>query len=64
MNITLGGITPPVGVLLFVVSGIWRIKMTEIIGEIWPFIFLQYAVLFICMLFPQIVLFLPKLVGY
>jgi C4-dicarboxylate transporter DctM subunit len=64
MNITLGGITPPVGVLLFVASGIWRINMTEIIREIWPFIILQYAVLFICMLFPQIVLFLPKLVGY
>jgi C4-dicarboxylate transporter DctM subunit len=64
MNITLGGITPPVGVLLFVASGIWRIKMTEIIREIWPFIFLQYGVLFICMLFPQLVLFLPKLVGY
>lgn len=64
MNITLGGITPPVGVLLFVASGIWRIRMTEIIREIWPFIFLQYGVLFMCMLFPQIVLFLPKLIGY
>jgi C4-dicarboxylate transporter DctM subunit len=64
MNITLGGITPPVGILLFVASGIWRISMTEIVKEVWPFIILQYAVLFVCMLFPQIVLFLPKLFGY
>lgn len=64
MNITLGGITPPVGVLLFVASGIWRVSILEIIKEIWPFIILQYGVLFLCMLFPQIVLFLPKLVGY
>jgi tripartite ATP-independent transporter DctM subunit len=64
MNITLGGITPPVGVLLFVAAGIWRINMMEIIREVWPFIILQYGVLFVCMLFPQIVLFLPKLVGY
>jgi TRAP-type transport system large permease protein len=64
MNITLGGITPPVGILLFVASGIWRISMTDIVKEIWPFIILQYAVLFVCMLFPQIVLFLPRLLGY
>lgn len=64
MNITLGGITPPVGILLFVVSGIWRVNMVQIIRAIWPFILLQYAVLIICMLFPQIVLFLPKLVGF
>lgn len=64
MNITLGGITPPVGVLLFVASGIWRINIAEIIREVWPFVIVQYAVLFVCMLFPPIVLFLPRLVGY
>jgi len=64
MNITLGSITPPVGVLLFVASGIWRINIVDIIREVWPFIIVQYAVLFICMLFPPIVLVLPKLVGY
>lgn len=64
MNITLGGITPPVGILLIITSGIWRIKMMEIIREIWPFIIMQYAVLFLCMLFPQIVLILPKLAGF
>src|SRR5699024_9526715 len=31
MNITIGGITPPVGILLIVTSGIWRIKVTDII---------------------------------
>jgi tripartite ATP-independent transporter DctM subunit len=64
MNITLGGITPPVGVLLFVASGIWRVRMAEIVREIWPFIIIQYGVLFVCMLFPDIVLFLPRLLGY
>ena len=29
INITLGGITPPVGVQLFVASGIWRVSMGE-----------------------------------
>jgi tripartite ATP-independent transporter DctM subunit len=64
MNITLGSITPPVGVLLFVASGIWRVNILEIIREVWPFILVQYGVLILCLLFPQAVLFLPKLVGY
>lgn len=64
MNITIGGITPPVGILLIVTSGIWRIKVTDIIREITPFIMLQYGLLFIFMLFPDLILFLPRLVGY
>ncbi|WP_269495820.1 TRAP transporter large permease [Castellaniella sp. S9] len=64
MNITIGGITPPVGILLIVTSGIWRIKVTEIIREATPFIVLQYALLFLFTLFPDIILFLPRLLGY
>ena len=64
MNITIGGITPPVGILLIVTSGIWRIKVTEIIREATPFIVLQYGLLFLFMLFPDIILFLPRLLGY
>ena len=64
MNITLGSVTPPVGVLLFVASGIWRVNILDIIREVWPFIVVQYAVLLLCMLFPTIVLFLPNLFGY
>jgi C4-dicarboxylate transporter DctM subunit len=64
MNITLGAITPPVGILLFVSSGIWKIRMAEILKEIWPFIIIQYLVLILCMVFPEVVLFLPRLAGY
>ncbi len=64
MNITIGGITPPVGVLLIVTSGIWRVRVAEIIREIFPFIVLQFGLLFLFMLFPDIILFLPRLAGY
>ncbi|MBI4182672.1 MAG: TRAP transporter large permease [Proteobacteria bacterium] len=64
MNVTLGGITPPVGILLFVVSGIWRISMTELVANIWPFILVQYAALFVCFLFPALVTLLPRALGY
>jgi tripartite ATP-independent transporter DctM subunit len=63
-NITLGGITPPVGAQLFVVCSIWRVTMKEMMSDLMPFIVIQYAAMFICMLFPAIVTFLPKLLGY
>lgn len=63
-NITLGGITPPVGAQLFVVSSIWRVSMGEMMADLMPFIILQYGVMFLIMLFPGLVTFLPRLLGY
>jgi tripartite ATP-independent transporter DctM subunit len=64
MNITLGSITPPVGILLFVVSALWELPLARLVANIWPFILITYAGLFLCMLFPPIITFLPKLFGY
>jgi TRAP-type C4-dicarboxylate transport system permease large subunit len=63
-NITLGSITPPVGILLFVVSALWELPLSRLIVNIWPFIVVAYAGLFLCMLFPPLVTFLPRLFGY
>jgi tripartite ATP-independent transporter DctM subunit len=63
-NITLGGITPPVGAQLFVASSIWRVSMGEMMADLMPFIILQYGVMFILMFFPALITFLPKLLGY
>jgi tripartite ATP-independent transporter DctM subunit len=63
-NITLGGITPPVGAQLFVASSIWRVSMGEMLADLMPFIVLQYCVMFILMFFPAVITFLPRLLGY
>jgi C4-dicarboxylate transporter DctM subunit len=63
-NITLGGITPPVGAQLFVASSIWRVSMGEMMADLMPFIILQYGVMFVLMFFPSLITFLPKLLGY
>jgi C4-dicarboxylate transporter DctM subunit len=63
-NITLGGITPPVGAQLFVASSIWRVSMGEMLADLMPFIILQYSVMFLLMFFPPLITFLPKLLGY
>jgi TRAP-type transport system large permease protein len=64
VNCMIGLITPPYGVLLFVVNAITGIPLKEMISEIWGFIAVLVAALVAMILFPEIVLFLPKLAGY
>lgn len=64
INVTLGSLTPPVGILLFVVSALWQVPLSRLIASIWPFILVAYAGLLACMLFPPLVTFLPRLLGY
>jgi tripartite ATP-independent transporter DctM subunit len=64
LNLVIGMLTPPVGVVLFVVCGITRVPMRELVGAVWPYIALMYAVLFTCMLYPPLVTWLPRSLGY
>ena len=63
-NLVIGMLTPPVGVVLFVVCGVTGVRMRELVVNVWPFIALMYAVLVLCMFFPSIVLALPRALGY
>jgi tripartite ATP-independent transporter DctM subunit len=56
INTAIGLITPPVGTVLNVVCGVSKISMDEIIRGVWPFMLAQFAVLFLLVLFPQLVL--------
>jgi len=64
LNLVIGMLTPPVGVVLFVVCGITGVRMRELVRNVWPFIALMYAVLLLCMLFPPMVTALPRALGY
>jgi TRAP-type transport system large permease protein len=63
-NLVIGMLTPPVGVVLFVVCGITGVKMGELVRESWPFIVAMYVLLIICMFVPGIVTWLPHTLGY
>jgi len=63
-NLVIGMMTPPVGVVLFVMSGITRVSMSELIRNVWPYVAVQYGVLVLCVLFPGIVTWLPRALGY
>ncbi len=64
LNLVIGMLTPPVGVILFVVCGITGVKMGELVRESWPFIAAMYALLLLCMLVPGVVTWLPERLGY
>jgi TRAP-type C4-dicarboxylate transport system permease large subunit len=64
VNCMIGLITPPYGILLFVVATVTRIPLGEIIREIWPFLGVLVTALIFLILFPGLTLWLPRLMGY
>ncbi|MBB4018549.1 tripartite ATP-independent transporter DctM subunit [Chelatococcus caeni] len=56
MNTCIGLITPPVGIVLNVVSGVSRVPLGQVIGGVAPFLLAQVAVLFLLVMFPELVL--------
>ena len=60
----IGLITPPYGILLFVINAVTRIPLAEIIREVVPFLVVLVFALFVMILVPDIVLFLPRQLGY
>jgi len=64
VNCMIGLITPPYGILLFVINGTTGIPLVEIIREIVPFLIALLIALALLVFFPQIVLWLPTLFGY
>ena len=64
VNCMIGLITPPYGILLFVINAVTGISLREMIAEIWPFLAVLMLALLAMILVPGIVLFLPRLAGY
>ena len=64
VNCMIGLITPPYGVLLFVINAVSRIPLGEIIKEVIPFLLVLIAALFLMVSFPDLVLWLPRQFGY
>lgn len=56
MNNAIGLITPPVGTVLNVVSGVAKISMDQAFRGVLPFLLAQLAVLFLLVAFPSLVL--------
>ena len=64
VNCMIGLITPPYGMLLFVISGATGIRVSAIVREGLPFFIALMIALFSLILFPELVLWLPRYFGY
>ncbi len=64
LNMMIGLIHPPFGMLLFVIKALTGIPIGEIMKEGWPFFVMLLLLLLAITVFPQIVLWLPQTMGY
>lgn len=64
LNIMIGLVTPPYGLLLFMMTRIAEISLMELVREMVPFLTVMVGALAIVTLWPDMVLFLPRLAGY
>jgi tripartite ATP-independent transporter DctM subunit len=56
INNSIGLVTPPVGTVLNVVAGVGRMRMDDVTRGVLPFMAVQFAVMFLMVLFPAIVM--------
>ena len=64
LNMMIGLIHPPFGMLLFVTKALTGIPIGEMMKEGWPFLVMLLLLLLAITFFPQIVLWLPQTMGY
>jgi TRAP-type C4-dicarboxylate transport system permease large subunit len=64
VNIMIGLVTPPYGLLLFLMVKIGDVSLTALVREVMPFLWVMIAALAVMTFVPDVVLFLPKLFGY
>ena len=64
LNMMIGMIHPPFGMLLFVTKALTGIPIGDMMKEGWPFLVMLLILLLAMTIFPQIVLWLPQTMGY
>ncbi|MCI8417388.1 MAG: TRAP transporter large permease [Lachnospiraceae bacterium] len=62
INLMLGLITPPVGVVLYILSSLSTVSFDRIVKAVWPFLLILILSLLVITYVPAIVTFLPNLI--
>lgn len=61
LNLMIGNLTPPVGMMLFVVSNVGKVKLSILYREILPFVFVSVVCLILVTYIPSLTTFIPNL---
>jgi C4-dicarboxylate transporter DctM subunit len=64
VNIMIGLLTPPFGLLLFIVASMTKQPLLSIVREAAPFILAAIGMLAVITFVPETVLWLPRMMGY
>jgi C4-dicarboxylate transporter DctM subunit len=64
VNLAIGYCTPPMGVSLFITGAMAKRDIIFVTRSVLPFLVIQISVLLFLTYFPDVVLFLPRLMGY
>ncbi|MFO1316155.1 MAG: TRAP transporter large permease [Burkholderiales bacterium] len=64
VNIMVGLVTPPYGLLLFMMNKIADVSLRDMVRELMPFLYVTFGALALITFVPGFVLFLPRLMGY
>ena len=59
--LVIGGITPPMGILLYITCAVGNVSITKITPLIWVFVLAMVVVLLLIAFIPELVLFIPTL---
>lgn len=64
MNNAIGLITPPVGTVLNVVSGVAKVNLDTVIKGMWPFMLAECGIMVLLVIFPQLVIWPARTLFY
>ncbi|HMO08711.1 MAG TPA: TRAP transporter large permease [Paracoccaceae bacterium] len=64
VNLTVGLLTPPMGLVLFVTSSVSGLKVETIARATMPFLAVEIAVIFLITFFPALTLTIPRMLGF
>ena len=63
INLVIGYVTPPFGYNLFTACSITGLKFNDIVKGVFPFLLIEIFAVFLFAFVPEIILFLPKIIG-
>jgi len=64
VNLTVGLLTPPMGLVLFVTASVSRLSVEAVARAVAPFLAIEIAVIFLLTYFPALTLTIPRLAGF
>ena len=63
LTLLTGGLTPPVGLVLYIVASVDRTPLSVCVKPVWPFVVIMLMVIVAIVFIPQIVTIIPSLLG-